>query len=398
MDAENAGGAGRNRAQGTRRTSPFIFLKPNQSARHYRAAIAVAVSTKGKVDMSIHAVSSSSTHLHGLHARAGFVLLASLLALGACDSGTDQGRADDYWDPDANDDADEAELDVDPFGPNSAITCEPTMHVFPVADAHNIGYDAASCGTGTCQISCPDAHANSDWGGDHHGIDVFAYDRAPMVAVTDGVIKRVGVVSATSGLRVRLKDDCGWEYYYGHLDEAVVAEGQHVEAGQLIGYMGKTGTGSVHLHFNVSPDGNYSSDIDPFPLLKDTSPTACGGELPPEPPPAPPPPAGCGTMHGNESLDVNEALTSCDGRFNLVMQGDGNLVLYQGSNALWHTQTHGQPGKAAVMQEDGNFVVYTAEGQALWNAGTHGHPGAVLRLQDDGTLVIYDGTTPLWWS
>ncbi|MCX4247350.1 peptidoglycan DD-metalloendopeptidase family protein [Paraliomyxa miuraensis] len=330
------------------------------------------------------------------------MLLASLLSLGGC---SDIGeRPEDAWDAEldedadgeVDDDADEPGVDVDPI----AITCQPTMHVFPVADAHNIGYDAASCGTGTCQISCPDAHANSDWGGDHHGIDVFAYHRAPLVAVTDGVIRRVGVVSATSGLRVRMKDDCGWEYYYGHLDEAVVSEGQHVEAGQLIGYMGKTGTASVHLHFNVSPDGDYSHDIDPFPLLKDTSPTACGGELPPEPPPVPPapPPAGCGTMLVDEALYANEALTSCDGRFNLVMQGDGNLVLYQGSNALWHTQTHGQPGHVAVMQGDGNFVVYTPSQQPLWHAGTHGHPGAYLRLQDDGNLVIYDGATPLWWT
>lgn len=359
--------------------------------------------------MSIHSISSHDMRSHGLHARTGLVLLASLLSLGGCYAGLGDEPDDDVWNPDAAEDEAEPEgdgddIDVDPI----AITCQPTMHVFPVADAHNIGYDHASCGTGTCQISCPDAHANSDWDAhDHQGIDVFAYDRAPLVAVTDGIIKRVGVVSATSGLRVRLKDDCGWEYYYGHLDEAVVAEGQHVEAGQLIGYMGKTGTGSVHLHFNVSPDGNYSSDIDPFPLLKDTSPTACGGELPPLPPPPdagdqpppPPPPAGCGVLGVDEALFVNDVLSSCDGRFNLVMQPDGNLVLYRsGVGALWSSQTHGQPGHAAVMQGDGNFVLYGTNGTPLWHAGTHGHAGAVLAMQDDGNLVIYSGTTPLWWT
>src|SRR5687767_8766329 len=79
------------------------------------------------------------------------------------------------------------------------VSCDPQMDVFPVDGAHNIGYDASSCGTGTCEISCPDVNANSDWGGSHHGIDVFAWHRAPLVAVADGEVVAVGTVSATSG-------------------------------------------------------------------------------------------------------------------------------------------------------------------------------------------------------
>ena len=126
-----------------------------------------------------------------------------------------------------------------------SVACAPQMWVFPVDAPHNIGYDHASCGSGTCAISCPDDHANSDWGGSHHGIDVFAFHRAPLVAVADAEVVAVGTVSATSGLRVRLRDACGWEYYYGHTDEAVVSVGQHVAAGELVAYMGATGTGST---------------------------------------------------------------------------------------------------------------------------------------------------------
>lgn len=170
---------------------------------------------------------------------------------------------------------------------NQALTCaNPQMVVFPVNAPHNIGWDRSSCGSGTCAVSCPDRNANSDWNrSDHQGIDVFAHRRAPMVAVADGTIVRVGTVSRTSGLRVRLRDRCGWEYYYGHLDEAVVQPGQRVTAGQLIGYMGNTGTSGVHLHFNISPDGQYSNDINPFPLLRQTSGTACMGPGPVPPPP-----------------------------------------------------------------------------------------------------------------
>ena len=156
------------------------------------------------------------------------------------------------------------------------VACGPQMSRFPVNAEHNIGFDAASCG-GSCAISCPDQNANSDYGGVHHGVDVFAFYRAPIVAVAAGTITRVGVPSSTSGLRVTLADGCGWWYYYGHLDEAVVGVGQRVEAGQLIGFMGSSGAPSVHLHFNVSADGDYNNDIDPFGLLSATSATACGG-------------------------------------------------------------------------------------------------------------------------
>lgn len=196
--------------------------------------------------------------------------IAVLAGLAACGEGTleTEGETDESL-------ATESE---------QAVTCSPQMKVFPVKGPHNIGYDKASCGTGTCQNSCPDQHANSDWAGSagHHGIDVFAGLRAPLAAVADGTIVAVGWASSSSGLRVRLRDACGWEYYYGHLDSAVVKVGQRVKAGDLVGTMGRTGTSGVHLHFNVSPDGRYSSDINPFNLLVSTSATACAA--PPQPP------------------------------------------------------------------------------------------------------------------
>lgn len=288
------------------------------------------------------------------------------------------------------------------------VRCSPRMTVFPVAAPHNIGWDRASCGSGTCRTSCPDQNANSDWNPatTHNGIDVFAHQRAPMVAVASGTIVRVGTPSRTSGLRVRLRDECGWEYFYGHLDQAVVREGQRVSAGQLIGYMGRTGTSSTHLHFNVSPDGNYLRDINPFDLLKATSPTACRAAPTPTPTPAPTPaptptpaPApGCGRLSAGQQLTVGQSKASCDGRFNLVMQGDGNLVLYQGTRALWATMTNGRGGAVAAMQGDGNFVLYSGGGTALFHTNTFRYAGAHLAIQNDGNLVVYQGTTPRWAS
>ncbi len=297
--------------------------------------------------------------------------------------------------PAVGDQAESGPKEEDLSSTGQAIVCQPRMNRFPVGAAHNIGYDARSCGTGTCQISCPDQNANSDWSASsgHHGIDVFAFHRAPLVAVADGRVVAVGTPSSTSGLRVRVRDACGWEYYYGHMDQAVVSVGQNVSAGQLIGYMGRTGTASTHLHFNVSPDGQYYSDINPLNLLASTSGTACAA---PPPPPPPPPPAGCGILSPGSALGAGQSATSCDGRFTFAMQGDGNLVLYQaGVGAIWASWTNGSGADTAAMQEDGNFVIY-AGGVAVWHTYTYGRPGAYLAVQNDGNVVIYQGSNPVW--
>jgi hypothetical protein len=66
----------------------------------------------------------------------------------------------------------------------------------------------------------------------------------------------------------------------------------------------------------------------------------------------------------------------------LVMQGDGNMVLYlvrtdgQFGPPLWSSNTSGNPGAYALMQHDGNLVVYrqgrTDPAGALWSTGTWG--------------------------
>jgi hypothetical protein len=340
--------------------------------------------------MTTNAISDHGTHLRSLGLGSALAMAASLL-VGGCYEGSLARDAEEEIE-------EEDDLDVEPI----EATCGPTMHVFPVGDAHNIGYDS-TCNDNNCDISCPDLHANSDWNGPagHHGIDVFAYRGAPLVAVTGGTIQRVGTPSATSGLRVRLRDDCGWEYYYGHLESAAVVEGQRVEAGQLIGTMGNSGTGGVHLHFNISPDGGYSNDINPFDLLKATSPTACGGSEPPapEPQPEPQPPAGeCDSVLApDEALYRNQAISSCNGQYTLVMQEDGNVVLYDlMGTPLWHTYTHGTAAEALVMQSDGNFVLYDGVGNALWHTGTHGHPGAAMRVEEDGNVIVWEGWTAIW--
>ena len=100
------------------------------------------------------------------------------------------------------------------------------------------------------------------------------------------------------------------------------------------------------------------------------------------------------TLSGVQS----QSIRSPDGHFILVMQGDGNLVLYGPSGALWSSTTNGSPGAYAGMQgTDGNLVVYNAQNQPLWSSGTAGHPDSRLAVQNDGNAVIYSpGGIALW--
>ncbi len=111
------------------------------------------------------------------------------------------------------------------------------------------------------------------------------------------------------------------------------------------------------------------------------------------------PPPGCGLIDVDAYMDPGEMRSSCNGRYLLAHQHDGNLVLYRTDNglrALWASNTAGRTSQVLVMQGDGNLVLYSPD-RALWHAGTHNHPGSVAYVQDDGNLVIYaPGSKALW--
>lgn len=120
---------------------------------------------------------------------------------------------------------------------------------------------------------------------------------------------------------------------------------------------------------------------------------------PPVDQPAPPPAAGCGVLLPGQSLSVDQGATSCDGRFTLIQQSDGNLVLYQANvGALWSSGAAGSPARITVMQDDGNLVSYTSDSKPVWNTKTNGYPGAWLAIGDEGSLVIHAGEKLVWWS
>ncbi len=101
-------------------------------------------------------------------------------------------------------------------------------------------------------------------------------------------------------------------------------------------------------------------------------------------------------LNPGETLRRGEHLTSANGQYKLLMQRDGNLVLYGPRNQpLWSSNTQGTPVEECMMQRDGNLVLYLRDGQPVWASSTEGNPGSFLLLQNDGNLVVY---RPVWSS
>lgn len=103
--------------------------------------------------------------------------------------------------------------------------------------------------------------------------------------------------------------------------------------------------------------------------------------------------AGC-----DDTLLVNEYLVSPNGQYRLYMQGDGNLVLRNVATqrALWASGTNGKSAIKLVLQTDGNLVLYTASGTPVWSTATVGQSSDSLRVNDNGSLVLYAGSTVVW--
>ncbi|THU35986.1 hypothetical protein FAM09_21600 [Niastella caeni] len=103
-------------------------------------------------------------------------------------------------------------------------------------------------------------------------------------------------------------------------------------------------------------------------------------------------------LNSNAVMYTNQYLKSTDGRFMLILQTDGNLVLYFYNTFLWHTNTVNPAVNRLNMQGDGNLVLYDSYSTPYFNTGTSAYPGAYVVLQNDGNLVIYQGGVFRWQS
>ena len=103
------------------------------------------------------------------------------------------------------------------------------------------------------------------------------------------------------------------------------------------------------------------------------------------------------TLSEGQKLAKGESITSQNGAYKVILQDDGNLVLYARDRAVWSTGTNGQNVVRAEVQTDGNFVLYTPD-KPVWHSDTRGKKDVRLVIQDDRNLVLYAKDNKAVWS
>lgn len=94
-------------------------------------------------------------------------------------------------------------------------------------------------------------------------------------------------------------------------------------------------------------------------------------------------------LKAGDELHAGQGLVSANGEFSLIMQTDGNLVMYNNwGRAEWDSGTEGHDGVILAMQGDGNLVLYAPGGVAIWDAGTEGTAGREVHVAPNGDLQV----------
>ncbi|WP_170207608.1 hypothetical protein [Luteibacter pinisoli] len=120
------------------------------------------------------------------------------------------------------------------------------------------------------------------------------------------------------------------------------------------------------------------------------------GETPAGAMPTMPGPPSCGVMRADDTLAVEGTLLSCNGKFGLHLQSDGNLVLYSLTGPTWASQTVGAHAARLVLGADGNLVLVDAANAVLWSTHTAGTAPAQLAVGDDGNVTLVRAGVVLW--
>ena len=122
--------------------------------------------------------------------------------------------------------------------------------------------------------------ARRSWGGYriHEGTDLFARYGVPVRSTCYGIVEVMGW-NRYGGWRIGIRDIRNYYHYYAHLSgfNKQLKEGDVVEPGQVIGWVGNSGYGKPgtqgkfppHLHYGIYRDaGTYEWSFDPYPLLR----------------------------------------------------------------------------------------------------------------------------------
>lgn len=105
----------------------------------------------------------------------------------------------------------------------------------------------------------------------HTGLDFTASTGTPIYAASDAIVEIADAEARGYGNHVVLDHGYGYKTLYGHMSRFTVKPGQKINRGDIIGYVGNTGTSSgPHLHYEVIKNGDkinpinfFASDLSP---------------------------------------------------------------------------------------------------------------------------------------
>jgi murein DD-endopeptidase MepM/ murein hydrolase activator NlpD len=105
----------------------------------------------------------------------------------------------------------------------------------------------------------------------HTGMDFTAPQGTPIYATGDGKIAKVKSSRRGYGNHIIIDHGFGYQTLYAHMKKYIVNRGQKVKRGEIIGYVGNTGTSvAPHLHYEVirnkrkiNPVNYYYNDLNP---------------------------------------------------------------------------------------------------------------------------------------
>ncbi|MDG1503072.1 MAG: M23 family metallopeptidase [Flavicella sp.] len=105
----------------------------------------------------------------------------------------------------------------------------------------------------------------------HWGMDFSAPKGTPVYATGNGKVSKVKRSRRGYGNQVKITHGFGYQTFYAHLDRYTVRKHQKVKRGDLIGYVGSSGTSTApHLHYEVlkgnrkvNPVYYYFNDLTP---------------------------------------------------------------------------------------------------------------------------------------
>ena len=101
----------------------------------------------------------------------------------------------------------------------------------------------------------------------HEGVDISTARSEPVLATADGTVQRSGW-AGEYGRAIEIAHGDRYQTLYGHLEETLVAEGQHVHRGDRVGLVGSTGRSTApHLHYEVHVDGR---PVNPLEYILET--------------------------------------------------------------------------------------------------------------------------------